>query len=106
MPSDQPDPITVVRIHLAGDPPGRCLVAFCHRSLAARLAADAEGSADQVDDLGPGAMLTCQMVDPAEVARGQLLTVGVAEGGRWLSWHLAGVPEPPPGSPGAAALAN
>jgi hypothetical protein len=51
-------------------------------------------------------MLTTQMVDPADLARGSLMTVGIAQDGKWLTWHLAGVPEPPPGSPGAAAQAN
>jgi len=104
--TSQPDPITVLRVHLSGDPDGRALFAFCHRSLATRLAADAAESADEVTDLGPGAMLTAQMLDPADVTRGHLLTVGVTQDGRWLTWHLPGVPEPPPGSPGAAAQAN
>ena len=49
-----PDPITVLRVHLAGHPPGQMMFYLCPRSLAARLAANAaEVSGDEVTDLGP-----------------------------------------------------
>jgi hypothetical protein len=107
MPSDTADPITVLRVHLAGQPPGQESFFMCRRSLATRLGADAAGlSADQVDDLGPGALLLAQAANRGEWARGELVLIGVAEGSRWLRWLPPSPREPVPGSPGAAAQRN
>jgi hypothetical protein len=83
MTGDTPDPITVLRMKLASDPPARTRFYLAPRSLAARLAAGAEHSGDEVTDLGPGALLYTQAAKPAEFHRdGQrfLVLVGVAEG--------------------------
>jgi hypothetical protein len=107
--SDEPDPITVVRVRAASDPPGRDRFYLAPRSLAARLAAGAEGSGDEVTDLGPGALLYTQAAKPAGFHRDGhrfLVLVGVAEGGRWLLWTPPAPVEPVPGSPGATGSRN
>jgi hypothetical protein len=107
--SDELDSITVVRVYSAGDPPGRARFYLAPRSLAARLAAGAEHSGDEVTDLGPGALLYTQTAKPAEFHRDGhrfLILVGVAEDGRWLLWTPPAPVEPVPGSPGATAARN
>jgi hypothetical protein len=109
MTSDTPDPITVLRFKLASDSPARTRFYLAPRSLAARLAADAEGSADEVTDLGPGALLYTQAAKPAEFHRDGhrfLVLVGVAEGSRWLLWLPPAPVEPVPGTPGHTAARN
>ena len=58
------DRITVLRVHLAGHPPGRVVFYLCRASLAARLAADTAASADEVTDLGPAALPAAGDADP------------------------------------------
>jgi hypothetical protein len=70
-------------------------------SLIARLRRDAEGSGDQLDDLGPDAMQVAQAAQRGEWAPGALAIIGVAQGARWLRWELPGWPEPVPGVPEA-----
>jgi hypothetical protein len=109
MSDDTPDPITVVRLKLASDPPARTRFYLAPRSLAARLAAGAEHSGDEVTDLGPGALLYTQAAKPAEFHRGGqrfLVLVGIAEGSRWLLWLPPAPVEPVPGTPGATAARN
>jgi hypothetical protein len=109
MSNDQPDPITVLRVHKATHPPGCALVYLCPRSLAARMAATAEGSGDQVDDLGPGALLYTQAAKPAEFHRDgkrYMVLVGVAQDDRWLAWTPPAPVEPVPGSRGHTASRN
>jgi hypothetical protein len=109
LPSDTADPVTVLRVHKASHPPGLALIYLCPRSLAARLAADAQGSDDDVADLGPGALLYAQAAKPAEFHRDghhYLVLVGIAQGDRWTLWTPPAPVEPVPGSPGAAAQAN
>ena len=90
------DPITVLRVHLAGEPAGRVMFYLCRASVAARLAADAAASADEVTDLGPGALPLAQAANRT-FGRGTMVEAGVAEGGRWVTWNLAGPPpEVPP----------
>jgi hypothetical protein len=108
MTGDTPDRITVVRVHLADERPGRASFMLCRGSLAARLAADAEGSGDEVTDLGPGALLLTQSADRKrhEYGPGTVVTVGVADGSRWLAWLPPAPVEPVPGTPGARAARN
>jgi hypothetical protein len=110
MPSDGPDPMTVVSIYSAGDPPGLAVVGICRRSTAARLAADA-GDDGQVTDHGPAALLLSQLWErePRRSFLGAgIVRVGVTDGaGHWLAWFLPSfVPEPPPGSPASTAAGN
>jgi hypothetical protein len=108
-PSDTADPITVLRVRKASHPPGVALIYLCPRSLAARLAADASGSGDEVTDLGPGALLYAQAARPEQFHRDghrYMVLVGVARDGRWVLWTPPSPAEPVPGSPGAAAQAN
>jgi hypothetical protein len=109
MPSGTPDPITVVRVKPASDPPGRTRFYLAPRSLAARLAAGAEGTDDEVTDLGPGALLYTQAAKSAEFYRDGYrfaVLVGVAEGDRWLLWTPPAPVEPVPGTPGHSAQRN
>ena len=126
MTSDTPDPVTVIRITLKDDQPGREVYALCLRSLAARLAADASsapeakvvsgpedtwralpGAVDRVEDCGPGALLLTQSADRArDQFPGHLVLVGIARDGRWERWLPPAPAEPVPGSPGAAAQRN
>jgi hypothetical protein len=109
MNDDQPDLITVLRVHKAEHPPGLDLYYFCPAGLAARLARDATGSGDRVEDLGPGALLYTQAAKPAEFHRdGQqhMVFVGAARDGRWELWTPPAPVEPVPGSPGATARGN
>ena len=104
------DPITVLQVHQAGYPPGRARFYLTPRSLAARLAADAAkaGSADEVDDLGPGALLLAQAANKkrAEYGHGTMVLVGVAQDDKWVWWIPTAPVEPVPGSPGAIAAKN
>jgi len=108
MSDDTPDPITVLRCHLADWPPGRAAYYLCPRSLAARLVHDADGSGDDLADLGPGALLLTQPAGRkrAEYGKGTMILVGVADGGRWLLWLPPAPVEPVPGSPGHTASRN
>lgn len=108
MTSDIPDPITVLRIHLADYPPGRAAFYLCPRSLAARLAADAHDSDDEVADLGPGALLLAQPAGRkrAEYGKGTMILVGVADGNQWALWMPPAPVEPVPGTPGHSAQSN
>jgi hypothetical protein len=101
------DPITVVRVRMADDPPGVVLICVGRRSTAARLAADAEPGGE-VTDLGPAAMLLTQRWERKRDALGAgLVRVGVARDRDWLAWFLPSYPaEPPPGSPGHIASRN
>jgi hypothetical protein len=104
-----PDPVTVLKVHKADHPPGLALVYLCPRSLATRLAADAEGSDDQVDDLGPGALIYTQAAKPAGFHQDHhtsMVLVGVAQDGRWLLWTPPAPIEPVPGTPGHTASRN
>ena len=109
------DPITVLRVHKSGTPPGRARFWLCPRSIARRLAADtaASGTGDDVTDLGPGALLFAQAADRKRDAYhdgGQtfLVPVGVStdDGLKWRRWYPPAPIEPVPGSPGAAAARN
>ena len=107
MDDDTPDPITVVAIRQAADPPGLAVIGICRRSTAARLAADA-GDGDELADLGPAAMMLTQVYERKRAALGaSVMRVGVAQGDHWLTWFLPSYPrEPVPGSPGDAAARN
>jgi hypothetical protein len=107
--TDQPHPITVLRVHQASHPPGLDLYYLCPRKLATRLAADAQGSGDDVTDLGPGALMYAQAAKPAEFHRDghhYLVLVGVARDGRWVLWTPPAPVEPVPGSAGSRAARN
>ncbi len=103
----RPDPITVVRT-IPADQPHLAAFFLTRRSLAARLIRDAAagGSGDQVTDLGPRALMCAQAAQRGEFRIGEMLLVGVAQGGRWLRW-LPPVPvEPVPGSSTETASRN
>jgi hypothetical protein len=106
-----PDPITVLRVRMAGWPPGRAAFYLAPRPLAARLVADAGAiSADEVADIG-AAFLLCQPAARHEAGfhlEGMTLMVlvGVADGGRWVRWAAPAPVEPVPGTPGARAARN
>ena len=68
------------------DQPGVQAYMLARWSLIARLSRDAESSGDVLDDLGPNALLLCQAAQRGEWEMGDLLTVGVAHGGKWLQW--------------------
>jgi hypothetical protein len=105
----QPDPITVLRVHLAADPPRFARFYLCPRKLAFRLAADASTGDDTVSDLGPGALIYTQAAKPAEFHRDghrHMVLVGVADGDRWLLWTPPAPVEPVPGSPADSAQRN
>jgi hypothetical protein len=101
----RPDPIHVLRVRLH-DQPGAELYALARWSLIARLRRDAEGSGDQLDDLGPDALLLCQSANRGEWAPGELVRVGIAKGGKWLRWLPPAPVEPVPGSRQARAQRN
>jgi hypothetical protein len=97
--TDLPDPATVIRVTLAGFPPGVALIGICRRSTAARMIADADPD-DRIDDLGPWALLLARRYDgPMREALGRsVMRVGVAHGAAWLQWFLPSFPrEPVPG---------
>jgi hypothetical protein len=102
---DRPDPITIVRIVIAGNPRQHTywLMRF---SLAARLVRDAEGSADEVADLGPGALMLCQAAQRGDWRIGEMALIGVARDGKWVTWLPPAPVEPVPGSAGDAAQRN
>jgi len=105
----EPDPITVLRIRKADDPPGLARFYLCGSKLAYRLVVNAITSDDDVADLGPGALLYAQAAKPAEFHRDGhhfMVLVGVAQDSTWLLWTPPAPMEPVPGSPGAAAQAN
>jgi hypothetical protein len=96
---DPADPVHVLAIKAPGIPPGARVISLVKWSLAARLAADAidAGQADEVQDLGPGAMRLAGEYNPQVLPPSVLLRLGVAKGGRWLAWFIPGdPPEPPP----------
>ena len=93
---DRPDPIHVLRFSVRGRP-GADMYVLARWSVTARLCRDAEGSGDTVTDLGPDAMPLAQAAQRGEWPMGALLPLGMAEGGRWLTWNLAGEPPPVPG---------
>lgn len=102
------DPATFVRMSLAESPPGVWSYWLMRASLAARLAADAQGSADTVVDIGPGAFPHLgQAAQRGEFGRGEMLLVGIAAGDAWVQWAIPTAPvEPVPGSPSDAASRN
>ena len=77
-----PDPLHVLRVHFADSPPGVHTWWLARWSMVARLASNArEPDADPgvVTDLGP-------LPWPADLAPGELLTIGTAgPDGRWLT---------------------
>ena len=102
---DRPDKIHVLRVSLH-DQPGVDMYLLARWSVIARLCRDAEGSGDQVTDLGTDALLLCQAAQRGQFGVGELLTIGIAKGGRWLRWLPPAPVEPVPGSPGAIAGKN
>jgi hypothetical protein len=103
---DRPDPIHVLRVRLHDDPPGVTRYYLARWSVIARLCRDAEGSGDQVTDLGADALLLCQAAQRGEFGVGELLAIGVAKGNRWVRWLPPAPVEPVPGSPQARAQRN
>jgi hypothetical protein len=104
----RPDPITVVKIVLAWKPDQESYW-LMRWSLAARVARDADGSGDQVTDLGPDALMLAQAAQRGDFRIGEMVLVGVARDGKWLRWcppvPVAPV-EPVPGTPGHTASRN
>jgi hypothetical protein len=98
----RPDPITVVRIVMAGKP-GQATYWLMRWSLAARYVRDARGSGDQVVDLGPDALMLAQAAQRGDFRIGEMVLVGVARGGQWVRWCPPTPVEPVPGSPGEKA---
>jgi hypothetical protein len=100
------DPIHVIRMRLHDSPPEVVMFGLARWSLIARLVADAAGSGDQVEDLGPDALLLAQAANRGDFGIGELVIVGIARGPKWLQWNPPAPVEAVPGSPGAAASAN
>jgi hypothetical protein len=101
-----PGPVTVLRVHKPGWPPGRFAYYLCPAKLAPKIVKGTPGAAD----IGP-AFLLCQPA--ARHAAGfhlggvtLLVLVGVANGNEWALWAAPAPVEPVPGSPGQAAQAN
>jgi hypothetical protein len=93
------DPLHVLATKEPGLPPGARGISLAHRSLAARLVLDATGAghADEIQDLGPGAMALAGEYNPEVLPANVLLRLGVAKAGRWVAWLIPGdPPEPPP----------
>jgi hypothetical protein len=94
------DPIHVLATKEPGTPPGARMISLAHWSLAARLVRDAtdHGHADEIQDLGPGAMALAGEYNPDVLPANVTLNLGVAKGGKWLAWLIPGCapPEPPP----------
>jgi hypothetical protein len=104
------DLVTVLRIHLAADPPGLASFYLCDRKLAHRLVVNAaQHSDDDVRDLGPSALIYTQAAKPAEFHRDghhYMILVGIAQDAKWLRWCPPAPIEPVPGTAGAAAQRN
>jgi hypothetical protein len=102
---DRPDKITVMRVRLHGQ---RGVEAFylARWSLVARLCRDAEGSGDELEDLGPDALLIARAAQRGEWMPGELAEVGIAKDGRWVRWNPPSPVEPVPGSAGEQAQRN
>ena len=103
---DHADPVPVLRVRLGG---GLAAEGFylARWSLIARLRRAAEGSGDELADLGPDAMLIAQAAQRGEFGMGEYLRIGVAADGRWLRWEPPFWPvEPVPGSLGEQAQRN
>jgi hypothetical protein len=101
--SEHPEhnPIHVLACRTPEAPPGARMIGLARWSLTARLVRDATaaGHADEIQDLGPGAMQLCNATeaDPDVLPANLPLWVGLAKGGTWLAWLLPGDPvEPPP----------
>jgi hypothetical protein len=93
------DPVHVLACRTPETPPGARMISLAHWSLAARLVRDAtdDGHADEVQDLGPGAMRLAREYDPQVLPPSVLLNLGLAKGGQWVAWLIPGdPPEPPP----------
>jgi hypothetical protein len=90
------DPIHVVLFRLAGMPPGLFAFGLARWSLIARYRRDSAGSADEITDLGPGAMRLAEAVQGADFGPGELAVVGIASGGEWVRWLSPFPPEPVP----------
>lgn len=103
----RPDPIHVVRT-IAADQPYLAAYWLMRWSLAARMIRDAadSGTGDQVADLGPGALMCAQAAQRGDFGIGEMLLVGVAQGGKWVRWCPPVPVEPVPGSPGETASRN
>jgi hypothetical protein len=103
---DRADPVHVLRVALR-DQPGIEVYYLARWSLIARLRRAAEGSGDELADLGPDAMLIAQAAQRGEFGMGEYLRIGVAADGRWLRWEPPFWPvEPVPGSLGEQAQRN
>jgi hypothetical protein len=97
----RPDPIHVLRVRFAARP-GTEFYYLARWSLIARLRRDAGGSGDRLEDLGPDAMEVARAAQRGEWAPGDLASIGVARGARWLRWDIPRWwPEPVPGMPEA-----
>jgi hypothetical protein len=94
------DPLHVLALTVPGVPPGTRVISLAHWSLAARLVLDAGdgGHADEVQDLGPGAMALAAEYNPDVLPANVRLDLGIAKAGKWLAWFIPGdgPPEPPP----------
>jgi hypothetical protein len=103
----RPDPIHVIRAR-RHDQPGIAHFGMARWSLIARLVRDAEGSGDEVADLGPDALMLCQAAQRGQWGPGEIAWVGIADerAGRWLRWNPPAPVEPVPGSPGEQAQRN
>ena len=103
------DPITVIKVHYAGDPPGLARFRLCRWSLAARLADDCRTGGrpgDTCEDLGPSALPDACLAARGDFAMGEQSR----SASPWATGGLGGSPpapvEPVPGSPGATAAGN
>lgn len=102
-----PDAIHVLRLRYREDRPATARYYLARWSLIARLRRDAEGSGDELADLGPEAMLIAHAAQRGDFGIGALLLIGVADGDRWAFWNAPYMPvEPVPGSRRARAWRN
>jgi hypothetical protein len=103
---NRPDKIHVLRIRMHDAPPFEVTYWLARWSVISQLCRDAEGSGDQVTDLGTDALLLCQAAQRGEWEMGELLLIGIAKWDRWLRWLPPAPVEPVPGSPQQRAQRN
>jgi hypothetical protein len=91
---DKPDVVLIrVRLH---DQPAAQAYYLTRRAIAERLAADAEGSGDQVEILPRQSFAVSAAIPSSDIGPGELRLLGTDAGGRWVQ---------PPGT-GQAARRN
>jgi hypothetical protein len=94
MTGDTPD-VVLIRVRLRDQPQAQSYY-LAHRALAQRLAADAEGSGDQVEILPRRSFAVAAAIPPGDIGQRELRLLGTDIAGTWVQ---------PPGT-GQAAQRN